>query len=83
LVDEPGSEEALSAYSDADGIRSTATLLASAAESARTHVGRLRRRSSGRALAFAAGVELELACWDQELREAARKHGLILVPAHV
>jgi predicted nucleic acid-binding protein len=127
LVDEPGSEEAVSAYSDADGIRSTAiahveataalarmrkgrrltsaqldralvdlenvwrgifshavndALLMSAAESARRHA--LRAYDAvhlGGALAFAAGEELEFACWDKELREAARKHGLALVPA--
>jgi predicted nucleic acid-binding protein len=127
LVDEPGSEEAVSAYTDADGIRSTAiahveataalarmrkggrltsaqldralvdlekvwrgifshavndALLISAAESARRHA--LRAYDAvhlGGALAFAAGEELEFACWDKELREAARKHGLALVPA--
>lgn len=32
------------------------------------------------ALSFAAGEALEFACWDRELREAARKHGFALVP---
>ena len=32
------------------------------------------------ALAFAEGEEVEFACWDRELREAATKHGFALVP---
>lgn len=126
LVDEPGAEEARSAYSEADGIRTTAiahveataalvrmrkgrrltpsqlnralddlesiwrgifshatddVLLAKAAESARTHS--LRAYDAvhlAGALSFAAGEELEFACWDKELRDAARKHGFALIP---
>jgi predicted nucleic acid-binding protein len=57
------------------------TLLADAAESARTHS--LRAYDSvhlSGALSFAAGEELDFACWDKELRAAAQKHGLKLVP---
>lgn len=126
LVDEPGTAEAQSAYSSADGIRSTAiaqveataalarmrkggrlspgqlrrrlddlenlwrgiyvhaaneTLLAQAAESARTHS--LRAYDAvhlAGALSFAVGEELEFACWDKELRGAAHKHGFALIP---
>jgi uncharacterized protein len=126
LVDEPGTEEAQSAFSGADGIRSTAiahveataaltrmpkggqltptqlrrgltgleelwrgihvhavndSLLAQAAESARAHA--LRAYDAvhlAGALSFAAGEELEFACWDKELRLAAHKHGFVLVP---
>jgi predicted nucleic acid-binding protein len=103
LVDEPGTEEAQSAYHDAEGIRTTAIahveataalsrmrkggrltpaqLLAKAAESARTHS--LRAYDSihlAGALSFAAGEELEFACWDKELRDAAKKHGFALIP---
>lgn len=56
-------------------------LLAKAAESARTHS--LRAYDSvhlAGALSFAAGEELEFACWDKELRDAAKKQGLTLVP---
>jgi uncharacterized protein len=129
LVDEPGTEEALSAYSDANGIRCTAiahveataalarmrkggrltpaqlrhsiddleslwrgidshavndALLAKAAESARTHS--LRAYDSvhlAGALSFAAGEELDFACWDKELRDAAKKHGFALIPQRV
>lgn len=129
LVDEPGAEEARSAYSEADGIRTTAiahveataalarmrkgkrltpahlnralddleniwrgifshavddALLAKAAESARTHS--LRAYDAvhlGGALSFAAGEKLDFACWDRELREAARKHGFPLIPEHL
>lgn len=126
LVDEPGAEEARSAYGEADGVRTTAiahveataaltrmrrgkrltptqldrslddleniwrgvfshavddALLAKAAESARTHS--LRAYDAvhlGGALSFAVGEELDFACWDKELREAARKHGFALIP---
>jgi len=126
LVDEPGAEEARSAYSEADGIRTTAiahveataaltrmhkgkrltstqlsrslddleniwrgvfshavdeALLAKAAESALAHS--LRAYDAvhlGGALSFAAGEELDFACWDKELREAAQKHGFALIP---
>jgi len=56
-------------------------LLAKAAESARTHA--LRAYDSvhlAGALSFATGEELEFACWDKELRSAAKKHGFTLVP---
>jgi len=126
LVDEPGAEEARSAYNQADGIRTIGiahveataalvrmrkgrrltptqlnhalddleniwrgvfshaiddALLAKAAESARAHS--LRAYDAvhlAGALSFAAGEDLEVACWDKELREAAHTHGLALVP---
>jgi predicted nucleic acid-binding protein len=126
LVDEPGAEEARRAYSEADGVRTTAiahveataalarmrkgrrltptqlnralddlesvwrgifshdvndALLAQAAESARAHS--LRAYDSvhlAGALSFAVGEELEFACWDKELREAAKTHGFALLP---
>jgi predicted nucleic acid-binding protein len=126
LVDEPGAEEARRAYSEADGVRTTAiahveatvalarmrkgrrltptqlnralydlesvwrgifshdvndALLAQAAESARAHS--LRAYDSvhlAGALSFAAGEELEFACWDKELREAAKTHRFALFP---
>jgi predicted nucleic acid-binding protein len=56
-------------------------LLAKAAESARAHA--LRAYDAvhlAGALSFAAGEELEFACWDKELREAAHKHGFALIP---
>lgn len=56
-------------------------LLARAAGSARDHS--LRAYDAvhlASALTFAAGEALELACWDGELREAAKKHGFALVP---
>jgi len=129
LVDEPGAEDARSAYTEADGIRTTAiahveataalarmrkgrrltstqldralgdlediwhgifihavneALLARAAESARTHS--LRAYDAvhlAGALAFATGEELVFACWDKELRKAAQKHGLALIPDRV
>jgi len=58
-----------------------AGLLAKAAESARAHS--LRAYDSvhlAGALSFAAGEELEFACWDKELRDAAKKHGFALIP---
>lgn len=126
MVDEPGAEEARRAYSEADGVRTTAiahveataalarmrkgrrltptqlnralddlesvwrgifshdvndALLAQAAESARAHS--LRAYDSvhlAGALSFAVGEELEFACWDKELREAAKTHGFALLP---
>jgi hypothetical protein len=126
LVDEPGTEEAQSAYSEADGIRTTViahveataalarmrkggrltpaqfrralddleniwrgiyshtvsdALLATAAESARAHS--LRAYDAvhlAGALSFAAGEELKFACWDRELREAARLRDFALIP---
>jgi predicted nucleic acid-binding protein len=59
-------------------------LLAKAVASARTHS--LRAYDAvhlGGALSFAAGEELEFACWDKELRKAATKHGLTLIPARI
>lgn len=56
-------------------------LLAKAAESAHTHS--LRAYDSvhlAGALSFAAGEELEFACWDKELRDAAKHHGFALIP---
>lgn len=56
-------------------------LLAQAADSARTHS--LRAYDAvhlAGALSFAAGEDLEFACWDKELRDAARKHGFALIP---
>jgi predicted nucleic acid-binding protein len=56
-------------------------LLAKATESARTHS--LRAYDSvhlAGALSFAAGEKLEFACWAKELRDAAKKQGLSLVP---
>ncbi|MBS1843434.1 MAG: type II toxin-antitoxin system VapC family toxin [Actinobacteria bacterium] len=126
LVDEAGTDEARAAYSDADGVRTTAiahveatsalvrmrkgrrltpaqldqaledleilwrglhshavneALLMRAAETARAHA--LRSYDAvhlGGALAFAAGEQLDFACWDKELRAAAAKHGLALIP---
>jgi uncharacterized protein len=59
-------------------------LLAKAAESARTHS--LRAYDAvhlGGALSFAIGEELDFACWDKELRDAAAKHGFALIPEHL
>jgi hypothetical protein len=129
LVEEPGAEEARAAYSEADGIRTTAiahveataaltrmrkarrltptqlklaledlenvwqgiyshavndALLHQAAEGARTHA--LRAYDAvhlAGAIAFAAGEDLHFACWDKELRAAARKEGFPLVPERV
>lgn len=56
-------------------------LLAKAAENARTHS--LRAYDSvhlAGALSFAVGEELEFACWDKELRDAAKKRGFALIP---
>lgn len=56
-------------------------LLARAAETARTHS--LRAYDAvhlAGALSFAAGEELEFACWDKELRSAAKKRGFTLIP---
>jgi predicted nucleic acid-binding protein len=126
LVEEPGAEEARSAYGEADGIRTTAiaqveataalarmrkgrrltpsqldrslddleniwrgvfshavneALLTLAAESALAHA--LCAYDSvhlAAALSFAKGEELEFACWDRELRRAAKAHGFALVP---
>ena len=59
----------------------TDALLANAAENARTHA--LRAYDAvhlAGALSFASGEELDFACWDRELQEAARKHGFALIP---
>lgn len=56
-------------------------LLAKAAESARTHS--LRAYDSvhlAGALSFATGEDVDFACWDKELRGAAKKQGFVLVP---
>jgi hypothetical protein len=56
-------------------------LLAKASESALTHS--LRAYDAvhlAGALSFAAGEELDFACWDKELREAARKQAFALIP---
>jgi uncharacterized protein len=129
LVDEPGTEEAQAAYSNADGVRTSAiahveataalarmrkggrlttaqlrrslsglenlwrgiyvhavseAVLAQAAESARAHS--LRAYDAvhlAGALSFAIGEELEFACWDKELREAASAHSFNLIPAQL
>ncbi len=60
------------------------SLLAQAAESARTHA--LRAYDAvhlAGALSFAAGEDLEFACWDKELREAATGHGILVVPQRI
>jgi uncharacterized protein len=56
-------------------------LLAQAAVCARTHS--LRAYDAvhlAGALSFALGEELRFACWDKELREAARDRGFALLP---
>lgn len=56
-------------------------LLAKAAQSARAHS--LRAYDSvhlAGALSFSAGEELDFACWDKELRDAAKQHGFSLIP---
>jgi len=58
-------------------------LLAKASESAQTHS--LRAYDAvhlAGALLFATGEELDFACWDKELRRAARKQGFALIPEH-
>jgi predicted nucleic acid-binding protein len=59
-------------------------LLAKAAESAGAHSLRAYDavHLSG-ALSFATGEQLDFACWDRELREAAQKHGFALIPEHL
>jgi predicted nucleic acid-binding protein len=59
-------------------------LLVEAAASARTHS--LRAYDAvhlAGALSFAAGEELEFSCWDKELRDAAGRHGFVLIPKHL
>lgn len=59
-------------------------LLAKAVESARTYS--LRAYDAvhlGGAISFAAGEELQFACWDKELRDAAEQHGFVLIPARL
>lgn len=58
-----------------------AALLVRAVESARTYS--LRAYDAvhlGGAISFAAGEDLQFACWDKELREAAEQHGFALIP---
>ena len=61
-----------------------AALLAKAAQSAYAHSLRAYDavHLSG-AISFAIGEEIDFACWDKELREAAQKHGFILIPEHL
>ena len=59
-------------------------LLAKAAESARKHS--LRAYDAVHldgALSFATGEELDFACWDKELRQAAQKQAFTLIPKHL
>jgi predicted nucleic acid-binding protein len=59
-------------------------LLAKAAANSRSHA--LRAYDSvhlAGAVSFAAGEDLEFACWDKELRSAARKYGFALVPVRL
>ncbi len=59
-------------------------LLTQAAESAKAHG--LRAYDAvhlAGALSFHEGEDLELACWDKELREAARQYGFTLVPTQL
>jgi hypothetical protein len=56
----------------------------SAAESARKHS--LRAYDAvhlAGALSFATGEELDFACWDEELRQAAQKQALSVIPKHL
>jgi predicted nucleic acid-binding protein len=56
-------------------------LLTQAVETARAHG--LRAYDAvhlAGARSFAAGEDIEFACWDKELRSAAKKHGFTLVP---
>jgi uncharacterized protein len=56
-------------------------LLNQAAEGARTHaLCAYDAVHLAGAIAFAAGEDLDFACWDKELRAAARKEGFPLVP---
>jgi uncharacterized protein len=62
----------------------TDALLANAVESARTHS--LRAYDAvhlAGALSFATGENLIFACWDKELRKAARKQSFALIPEHL
>jgi uncharacterized protein len=62
----------------------TDALLANAAENARTHS--LRAYDAvhlAGALSFAAGESLHFACWDKELRNAAREQAFALIPDHL
>jgi uncharacterized protein len=59
-------------------------LLAQATESAAAHG--LRAYDAvhlAGALSFREGEDLELACWDKELREAAGQHGFTLIPTQL
>ncbi len=56
-------------------------LIRAAAKTARDHA--LRASDAvhlAAALAFAEGEEIAFACWDHELRVAAKQHGLTLIP---
>lgn len=58
------------------------TLIQAAAKAARDHT--LRAYDAvhlAGALAFAEGDEIGFMCWDQELNQAARKHGFALITA--
>jgi predicted nucleic acid-binding protein len=60
------------------------SLLVEAAESARTHaLSAYDAVHLSGALSFAAGEDLDFACWDKELRAAAKKHGFPLVPGRL
>jgi uncharacterized protein len=64
-----------------DVLEVSATLVHSAARTARDHA--LRAYDAvhlAGALAFAEGEEIAFMCWDQELSEAANKHGFALIP---
>jgi predicted nucleic acid-binding protein len=59
-------------------------LLTKAAETA--HIHTLRASDAvhlAGALSFATGEELDFACWDEELRQAAQKHCFALIPEHL
>ncbi len=59
----------------------TDALLGRAADSVRAHA--LRAYDAvhlAGALSFAAGEELEFACWDKDLRDVAKRHGFALIP---
>ncbi|HET9676818.1 MAG TPA: hypothetical protein VFP21_04870 [Solirubrobacterales bacterium] len=60
------------------------SLPAKAAENARAHsLWAYDAVHLGGALSFAAGEKLDFACWDRELREAAKKHSFPLIPEHL
>lgn len=61
----------------------TDRLIQDAAKAARDHTLRAydAMHLAG-ALAFAEGEEIGFACWDDELSEAASKHGFTRIPEH-